>query len=262
MKGEVGFFMRVIDKVIYLNLVRRPDRRAHILGEFVRNGFPEKLLHHFKARDGFDYPTTESICAAMVADGFGKSVSRRLANGLGEYTGGDFACLWSKLCMFRWLLEAADEDSVWMFMEDDCVIKENWDFFSGIVGSLPGDFRILQLDYWCPEQFDLVSTPSPTYTSPIPYNAEVFHGFGGIGEHALIMTPSGARQLLAWSDTFVAKHYDKLGFHLDLMLWERSFDFPAGCYYLSYDHVGRLHPGENEPDDSDRAKWRARLPDG
>ena len=233
--------MRKIDKVIYLNLERRTDRCDYILNEFERNSFPMDRVHQFKGHDGFKYPMLESIQEAMIADGFGASVSRRIENGLTWQTPADFACLWSKLCIYRSLVETGG-DEVWMLLEDDCIIQKGWDYFANVVGGLPSDFRILQLDYIHPEE-DLVKSPS--------YSSEFFHGFGGIGEHALIMTPSGARQLLAWSDTCEKNRFGG-SFHIDSILWHHSFDVPEGCYYMKPGYITRP---TGEDNDSDRASW-------
>ena len=81
------------------------------------------------------------------------------------------------------------------------------------------------------------------------------HGLGGLGDHALIMTLAGARQLLEWSDTYEKKRFGS-GFHGDSILWERSFDFPEGCYYMKPGYITRP---TGEDNDSDRDAWREKF---
>ena len=250
--------MRSIDKIVYPNLTRRSDRRDHILNEFERNNFPLELVHRFEGHDGFDYPTTESICEAMIADGFGKAVSCRLESGLNEeYGGGDFAVLWTYLSIYHEFVDA-DPDSLMMFVVDDCVIHKDWISFQYTVSNLPEDFRLLQLCHWHPEQSDSSLELSPTFVSPVPYNSEIYYGLGGCGDFGLVMTPSGARQLLEWGETYRRDRASK-GFHTDIMLWERSFDNPPGCYYTKDNYVQLQYDID---DDSDRTLWNKKFPSG
>ena len=176
-----------LDGVMIINLDRCIDRYFFVLGslrslEF--NIYPDDgQVIRFSAHDGEDYPDTESVQNAAVADGF------KEFRELSGYTKGQTAWYWSWRSALRHIIEI---DKTVLLLIDDYVLKPCW-LYSRVYNLVsecendPHGFRLLQL---------VRSTFSDARERHEPYTSNLGKGLSGSNDNGTILNPAGAKLLL------------------------------------------------------------------
>ena len=184
--------MNELSKVVYINLDSQPERNFYMKSMLTGMGWPIDAIIRFPAKAGQDYTSKSSICDAAAADGFpffkdffwqckGKTIE-----GIGLQ--------WSWCAALRTITEGED---ITLLMMDDYTLRQTWDKFKNLVGSIDEDLTILQVTQWYPhfEDWDKPVLP-PRHIRH--YNALLNYGFNGAGDGITIYSPAGAEMMLQW----------------------------------------------------------------
>lgn len=176
----------MIEKIMYVNLERRWDRREWIENEFSQKGVPSDIIHRFVARDHRDFADFESICQAINEDGFQSPPYR------GVYQTTAFAgCNWSQLRVLR---EIANGSAVTCVFEDDWCFRYPWDEILNYLAFLT-PYR--------PDIVQLAGTSRAEVLKDLPKTPHEVPGWykDGVGRHwGVIYTPKGAERMLTFQD--------------------------------------------------------------
>ena len=177
-----------LDCVMVINLDRRIDRYNFVLGSLSSlkfNIYPDaKEVIRFPAHDGQDYPDTETVQKAAIADGF-----EEFGRGLEGWSVGQTAWYWSWRCALKHIIEI---DKTVLLLIDDYVLKPDWSFsrIYNLVSECENDphgFRLLQLVH---------STFSDARYGHKPHTSMLAKGLSGSNDNGTILNPAGAQLLL------------------------------------------------------------------
>ena len=203
-----------INRIYYMNLDRRADRNAFFRRHLEELGTDMSLVHRFSSHDGMAYSSVEALCEAAVKDGF-PQLSEAHGTGLGS-----MGCLWTFRSVLR-LIQASDD--IAMVFIDDCYVKQPIAEFNTLLSYIPSaDFRILQIDYWFPDEMDSTNQ-EPDILESCP---DICRNFRGAGDKITIFSPAGA--------DFLLSEMDKLPLYFpENILYELIPQRPYGCYSTS-----------------------------
>ena len=184
-----------IDNVLIMNLQRREDKWLYQLGTLRALDFPmfgdnspwgDTIIRHI-AHDGLDYPTTEAVYRAAVADGFPHFDNFRMK------TRGIVAWLWTWASALR---RVAEMDKTVMLLIDDFMPQFGWSWsrFQALIRECKGEsenhgeFRAIQMRHnlWGQDR-------RPEYK---PHTSMLAKGFHGCSDQSTILTSKGAQLLL------------------------------------------------------------------
>ena len=180
----------MIEKIMYVNLDRRPDRKEWFLSNMKSVGVPMEIVERVPATDWRDYPDCLSILRAMQAEGFALNVQDSHAE---AWQRGAYG-LHFTLC--RCLRRIIDERTRTLIMHDDVALNMEWDELLEKLSVLPDhEFYscVVQLD-WSYHRRANVCAP---YEKGSDENWTWSYGIRGIGELAVIYSRFGADRVLA-----------------------------------------------------------------
>ena len=176
----------MLDHAMIMNLKRREDKYLFAMGWLTAVGFWGDLVIRFIAHDGQDYPDTESVHKAAVADGFDHFADFIALNR------GHAGWIWTFQSALRHIIEI---DKTVLLLIDDYFPKHDWTFnrLRQLVaeahwhGHNHGDFRILQL---------LKSQTGDEIVDSMPHTSMLAKGLSGIQDCATVLNAAGAELLL------------------------------------------------------------------
>ena len=141
----------MIDKVIYVNLDRRPDRKSWFLSEMDKMGVPPDIIERFPAKDWKDYDSFSSFTDAVKEDGIlGELLQFDMDNP--SLVGWDGHGLWSNACCLK---KVIDSDQTTLIIQDDTALNIEWESLLSLLEPLDphkhfdnwrNNTRIIQLD--------------------------------------------------------------------------------------------------------------------
>jgi GR25 family glycosyltransferase involved in LPS biosynthesis len=145
-----------IDQFYVLNLIRRQDRRNHIIGEFSKSKILNNRYHFFESVDGSkmnddDIRCDKSVLSDIAIQGFFNTENKQY--GL-DFTFGSYGILLTYLKLFQQLV---DTNQCALIFEDDIVIDNNFDVvLTNIQTELPTNFDLCYLGYCCGESYTTI----------------------------------------------------------------------------------------------------------
>lgn len=219
-----------IKAVIAFTLDRRSERRWAWLGAMKAQQVPDDVVHIMSAMDGGAYPNIESLVDAVVEDGF--PWFERFKDPEWDKPEhphsklGSLATTWSFLRAFRKVIEL---DVLSIVMVDNYYLGRWWWDFNRLIETLD-DLRILQLHHW-----DSRKHPNPEFRNdnyprvpwyPDEVCRDVSKGLAGVGDSVLLLSPSGAQQIIDWSE-------EQPHFLIENLLWYYAHQgVHPGCYSI------------------------------
>ena len=182
----------MIDHIMLINLKRREDKWFFGLGWLRGLDYPEDCIVRFDAHDGLDYPDTQSVMKAAVADGF---------EFFSNYNRGESILQKTQLCWF-WsycsaLRAIVEMDKIVMLLLDDMLPFKNWDWrrvhhlvseCCKLSREKGQNFKGLQLLYGNMPDLKLPDVPL--------YSSMLREGLYGLNENGYVFSPQGARIFL------------------------------------------------------------------
>ena len=201
----------VIREIVIPNLGRREDRRFAMLGHLMSPQIDASFsrIHFFKAHDGQNYDSTESVVKAAITDGFPEFEEQFSKHDFGKNR---WATHWTYCSCLRKIAEcpfpamrssAEYTELPYLFLVDDMRLKISFphlEFVVDMAMQLPGPFYAMQL----------YSYRWPWDIEPMTLSIDGFlqEGFGGRGDYGIVLTPTGAKMLL---EEHFKEPYDTLG---------------------------------------------------
>ena len=176
----MGDCIALINKILYINLDRRPDRNAWFLSNMEAAGVPMKLVERIPAKDWQDYPNVQAQLEAMKADGFGLNIDPTHPTIYHPKNRGSYACMWSQCTALR---KSVDTDFV-LVIQDDVSLNIMWDELlnatKSVVDIVHGLWTIqLESTGFSPDEHH-------TLRPIISQDSRWRSGIGSIGEKAVI----------------------------------------------------------------------------
>ena len=219
-----------IKAVIMFTLNRRPERKWAWLGAVKSRHVSDETIHIMAAMDGKTYPNIEALVDAVVADGFPWfEIFKDPQWDKPEHPHsklGNLATTWSFLRAFRKVIEL---DVLSIVMVDNYFLGKGWYYFDKLIEPID-DLRILQLHHW-----DSRKHPNPEFRNndfprvpwyPDEVCRDVSRGLAGVGDSTLLLSPSGAQQIIDWSK-------EQPHFLIENLLWHYAHQGPhPGCYSI------------------------------
>ena len=112
----------MIERILYSNLDRRPDRNEWFLKNMEAAGVPMELVERVPAKDWRDYDSVEDTVKAMQKDGFALNVKGRHSILAPDFRG-LIAYIFTASCMLK---KVIDEGRMTLMIQDDCRLK-SWE---------------------------------------------------------------------------------------------------------------------------------------
>ena len=192
----------MIDKILYVNLNRRPDRNEWFLDNMEKAGGPMEIVKMFPAHDWQDYGSIADIIRAMQDDGFALNLARGLPP---SHRFGSIGNIWSHCCCLRQIINSGDHVLV---MQDDVRFDIPYDellaMLQPVVQKVKG-FHIIQLEWaevvgeWAKD-----SDLQPNLCYPFENDYRWSHGIHGLGDKATIYSPTGALAMLGLLQNYIS----------------------------------------------------------
>lgn len=206
-----------LQKLIVLNLKRRPDKKYAYIGALNVTDTPPECVEFFEARDGAAFESKEALIDAARQEI--PEIWERIPYGITLGTG-TLATMWSYHAILQQIASMpADECAAWT--SDDFCIRQTWGLYKQAVDLLSkyGDapFELLQLIHT-----KTPTRPRPTdFPRPLPFavHLHLSYGFGGMGDWGFIASPRGAQRLL--DHVANSRHISVLEWHIYLLSFEK-----------------------------------------
>ena len=184
----------MIDKILYTNLNRRPDRNEWFLDNMENAGVPMDIVKVFPAHDWKDYGSVSEIIRAMQSDGFSPEITRGLPPSNRFASIGN---IWSHCCCLRQIINSGDHVLV---MQDDVRFDIPYDELISmlkVVWQTVKGFHIIQLE-WVEVvgEWAVQTNLRPNLCYPFEKDYRWSHGIHGLGDKAIIYSPAGALAML------------------------------------------------------------------
>jgi len=179
----------MIERILYVNLDRRPDRNTWFLEHMEQAGVPMEIVESVPGKDWQDYDSvTEMLEQMYKEDGFGLRVppKKECLSSLGL-----MAYIWS-MCLA--LKQIIDSEKITLLMPDDSTIISWENLVSSLATLEISDKRLLQVINL---EYAILSDYRPVFEDYLnPYNNIWCYGAGGC-ETGVIYTPVGADCMLS-----------------------------------------------------------------
>ena len=178
----------MIERILYSNLDRRPDRNEWFLENMELAGVPMELVERVPAKDWRDYDSVEDTVKAMQKDGFALNfppVGHWARKGLlHPDQRGETAQSWTFSVVLRRIMN--DEKRTLFLHDDFCLLS--WE---DLIGSLECfndiKFQLIKL-HW-----HVAPEPSPNES----FNDIFNYGVYGLSDGAVIYSAAGANRVFA-----------------------------------------------------------------
>lgn len=183
----------MIEKILYVNLDRRPDRNEWFLGEMETAGVPMEMVERVPGKDWKDFYSIELLLKAMEADGFLPNVELGMPP---RERFGSCGNAWSQCCYMRKIIASGQTTLV---MQDDAALAIPYEDLLLSLKSLEivKYIQVIQLEW-----VDVVGEWARELEMR-PNHCEIFqpdfqwaYGIRGFGDKAVIYTPFGAAVML------------------------------------------------------------------
>ena len=134
-----------IDRIIYINLDRRPDRNEWWLDSMERAGVPMEIVERHKARDWQDYPSYGALI-----DDIRKSelLGPIYPHELKPKNVGVAALAYSFAECFEKIVNRGETT---LLMHDDCRLHKSWNYLCNSLASIPVHAHLVQLEWQPPD---------------------------------------------------------------------------------------------------------------
>ena len=217
--------MNELSKAMYINLDFQPERNFYMRAMLTGLDCRLDSIVRFPAKAGKDYPDKESICKAAVADGF--PFLKDLFWAYEWMTPSALGLQWSWCSALRTI--AGGED-ITLLMMDDYTLRQTWDKFKNLVGSIDEDLKILQVTQWYPHFEDWKDKPVLAPRHIRHYNELLNYGFNGAGDGITIYSPAGAQMMLQWMS-------EEPNLFPELQVYYKSQTEIDGCFSVKYPYT-------------------------
>ena len=174
----------MIERVLYINLDRRVDRRDWFLAEAEKAKIPMDIVGRIGGKDWRNYPNCAELLRAIQADGFARTVDPSRAH---PRLQGTWACSWAYCIALQQIIES---DKTTLLIQDDMGITAAWDDFVK-------QFEVLTdvKDLWA-IQLEWVDVPDSRPNICVPFDSEWMYGIRGLSDRAVVYTYWGAIRML------------------------------------------------------------------
>ena len=180
----------IIDRILYINLDRRTDRKQLFLDRLEKSGAPMEIVDRLSAKDWQDYLNAESLMSAMHQDGVAVNfdIEHVIENYMSHY-----AYVWSYTIAY---FQVFNRDQNTLILQDDIHLLRPWSDFSDAVDTIDADDHIfLAQAFWR-------EWPEPR--AHLTYNRHWQYGIAGVGDKAVLCTKQGARRILAITQSMLS----------------------------------------------------------
>jgi GR25 family glycosyltransferase involved in LPS biosynthesis len=151
----------MIDKLYYINLDKRPDRKDHFLNECTKAGIPSNIIQRFSGFDGDTYPfDKEDLELFKHANYIGEEYEKKvIGNQLSHYS------ILKEMVKNQY-------DSI-LICQDDVVFKADFiTHFKKLMKDIPDDAEIVNIGFY----------EHLMYGESIPWNFKSTNDFNELGE--------------------------------------------------------------------------------
>lgn len=191
-----------LDKIYYINLDRRPDRRAHFLKQCQKENINMDIVERFQAIDGDHLDLSEKEEKMFENSDFKNKNNRKYLIG-------------NQLSHFYILKEMIRKKYDYILvLQDDVVFKNNFNFYlSRVLKSLPNDAEIVNIgghqyadkSYFIPLNLEIGKENTNHCKKNVGNSICILHDSVNPCSLAYIVTKKGAVNLV--------KHFEENGFH-------------------------------------------------
>lgn len=212
-------------KIIVPNLKRRPDRWFTCLGYLLAQGIPDRIIEYWEAHDGSDY---ESVHEARTAASKEFATSKYLMEGEVRLTW-DYCWLWTWHEIITAIANESDDSMPRLVLLDDHAILLDYEQireYVRVLYEMPVPFRIVQ---FAATRRNNPRVPLKTDLAKVCAAPKILkHGLTGSGDLATLISPLGARDLIALANENPCKSPEGL-------MWIAAWNRPQSGYYSAVD---------------------------
>ena len=204
----------------YMNLERKYDRHMFAQAMLAGVDTPLDRIKRVPGKDAMEYNTVEEIVDAAMADGFHYFEPLK-HSWMGR---GDVGYHWAMCAALQEITELPAGQCV-LLMQDDYVLRQPFWRFERIANI--DNLKTFQISQWHPHDSDWYMGEKYPPMNRRHFSEDIYYGFNGAGDSALIHSAEGAKQMLQWIEE------DPHQF-AEIQIYKHSREELEGCYSLVF----------------------------